>query len=122
MYTTPAQWKHCPGEENPADYLSRGVNAGQLKDLYAWWSGPLWMSKGVEFWPRAAVITELSPLEERKTNHAVLHIQTPAPLRNPAKYSSYWKLLRVTVWIFRFIRNLRLAHHPPGELTASELD
>jgi hypothetical protein len=24
-YTTPSQWKHCPGEDNPGDYLSRGV-------------------------------------------------------------------------------------------------
>ena len=23
-YTTPSQWKHCPGEVNPADYLSWG--------------------------------------------------------------------------------------------------
>jgi hypothetical protein len=35
-YTTPTQWKHCPGEENPADYLSRGVNADQLKGLDKW--------------------------------------------------------------------------------------
>jgi hypothetical protein len=26
-YTKPTQWKHCPGEDNPAAYLSRGVNA-----------------------------------------------------------------------------------------------
>jgi hypothetical protein len=29
-YTTPNQWKHCPGEDNPADYLSRGMNADQF--------------------------------------------------------------------------------------------
>jgi hypothetical protein len=32
-YTTPSQWKHFPGEDNPADHLSRGVNAEQLKEL-----------------------------------------------------------------------------------------
>jgi len=32
-YTTPTQWKHCPGVDNPADHLSRVVNADQLKGL-----------------------------------------------------------------------------------------
>jgi hypothetical protein len=32
-YTTPSQWKYCLGEENRAHYLSRGVNAKQLKEL-----------------------------------------------------------------------------------------
>ena len=35
-HTTPSQWKHCPGEDNPADYLSRGVTAEQLKELRTW--------------------------------------------------------------------------------------
>jgi hypothetical protein len=37
IYTTPSQWKLCPGEDNPADYLSRGVTAEQLKGLRKWW-------------------------------------------------------------------------------------
>jgi hypothetical protein len=36
-YTTPTQWKHCPGVDNPADHLSKGVNADQLKGLDTWW-------------------------------------------------------------------------------------
>ena len=99
-YTTPTQGKHCPGEDNPADYLSRGVNADQLKGLDTWWRGPPWLSKSVEFWPRDAGTTERSPPEERKTPHPVLHIITPAPLLDPSRYSSYWKLLRVTDWTF----------------------
>jgi len=30
-YMTPSQWRHCPGKDNPADLLSRGVTAEQLK-------------------------------------------------------------------------------------------
>jgi hypothetical protein len=119
-HTTPAQWRHCPGEANPADYLSRGVNAGQLKELDTWWEGPAWLPKDVEFWPRDVGPPEQSPPDERKT-HSVLHIQAFVPLLDPSKYSSYWKLLRVTAWIFRFIRSVRDALPSSDELTASEL-
>ena len=47
-YTGPTQWKHCPGQENPADYLSRGMNADQLEALDTWWRGPAWLATGVE--------------------------------------------------------------------------
>jgi len=117
----PTQWEHCRGIDNPADYLSKGVNADQLKGLDAWWREPTWLSKGVELWPCNASTIEQSPPEERKTPHAVLHIQIPAPLLDPSRYSSYWRLLRVTAWIFRSIRNVRFARRSSGELTASEL-
>jgi hypothetical protein len=97
------------------------VNADQLKSLDTWWKGPAWVLKGFEFWPRDAGTTEQSTPEERKILHPVLHIQTPTLLFDPSRCSSYWKLLRITAWILRFIRNIRRAHQTPGELTASEL-
>jgi hypothetical protein len=120
-YTTPARWKHCPGEDNPVDYLSRGVSAGHLKQLDTWWEGQAWLSKGIKFWPCDAVTTEHPPSEEQKTTHPVLHIQTPGCLLDPLRYSSYWKLLRITAWIFHFMQNSRRAHQSVSELTASEL-
>jgi hypothetical protein len=56
-YTTPTQWKHCPGVDNPADHLSRGVNADQIKGLDTWWRGPVWLTEGVELWPGETVAT-----------------------------------------------------------------
>jgi len=97
------------------------VNADQLKGLDTWWRGPAWFSKSVEFWPSDAGSTERSPPEERKTPHPVLHILTPESWLDPSRYSSYWKLLRVTAWIFRFIRNIWRAHKLSGEQGASEL-
>ena len=44
-YTTPSQWMHCPGEDNPADHLSRGVSAENLQELQNWWHGPSWLSQ-----------------------------------------------------------------------------
>jgi hypothetical protein len=97
------------------------VNADQLKVLDTWWRELAWLSKIVEFWARDADNTEKSPPEERKTPYPILHILTPASFFDPSMCSSYWKLLPVTAWIFRFIRNIRRAHKLSGELAASEL-
>ena len=35
----PESWSHCPGIENPADLLSRGMNAEALKQSETWWHG-----------------------------------------------------------------------------------
>jgi hypothetical protein len=56
-YTTPMQWNHCPDEDNPADYLSRGVTAEQLKGLRRWWHGFSWLSRDLHHWPRQRIRT-----------------------------------------------------------------
>ncbi|GBM04347.1 hypothetical protein AVEN_146213-1 [Araneus ventricosus] len=33
-------WAHCPGKQNPADFLSRGVNVEILLNGDLWWKGP----------------------------------------------------------------------------------
>ena len=38
-FTNPTQWRHCPGRENPADYLSRGLLGDQIQSLNVWWHG-----------------------------------------------------------------------------------
>jgi len=50
-YTTPSQWRHCPGKDNPADLLSRGVTAEQLKIMDVWWFGPSWLAQPPRHWP-----------------------------------------------------------------------
>jgi len=120
-YTAPTQWKHCPGQDNPADYLSRGVNADQLKALDTWWRGPAWLATGVEFWPHDTGAIEQSPPEERKPPLPVLHVRNPSLLLDSSSYSSNWKLLCITAWIFRFIRNVWRGHQSSGELIASEI-
>ena len=42
---SPAQWRHCPGKENPADLVTRGVSAGELLKSQVWFRGPDFLSQ-----------------------------------------------------------------------------
>ncbi|KFM70593.1 hypothetical protein X975_21762, partial [Stegodyphus mimosarum] len=123
-YTNPSQWRHCPGRDNPADKLSRGVSPSTLKNLKIWWNGPPWLVKSPEYWPHSDTIsTDYSHnLERKKEKVQTLHIVSTQPIINATNYSSYFKLLRVTSWIFRFIHNCRKQEKLVGELLATELN
>ena len=41
-------WKHCPGRENPADHISRGLSVEQLCDSN-WLCGPPWLCDSDQF-------------------------------------------------------------------------
>ncbi|GFY47925.1 integrase catalytic domain-containing protein [Trichonephila inaurata madagascariensis] len=36
QYTTPSQWRHFPGTDNPADHLTRCTFPSQLPSLESW--------------------------------------------------------------------------------------
>jgi len=97
------------------------VNGDQLKALDTWWRGPAWLATGFKSWPHDTGAIEQSPPEERKPPLPVLHVRNPALLLDSSSYSSYWKLLCITAWIFCFIRNVWRGHQSSGELIVSEL-
>jgi hypothetical protein len=120
-YTTPSQRRHCPGKDNPADLLTRGVNAEQLKILDVWWHGPPWLAQPPQHWPLNAPPVDVLPEGKGPTNHT-LSVEVPRVLLDPTKYSSYWKLLQVTAWVLRFWQNALRRDRRSGTLTASELE
>lgn len=120
-YTDPAQWRHCPGQHNPADHLTRGLIADHILHLDVWWYGPPWLARPSNCWPPTTSSTcQQLPEEKKKTNH-VLTTTTTYHLIDASKFSSYWKLIRTTAWIFRFLNNIRRRKREVGEFTATEL-
>ncbi|GFU36195.1 CCHC-type domain-containing protein [Nephila pilipes] len=124
QYTCPAQWRHCPGTQNPADLPSRGILPSKLSNLKNLWYGPDWLTQEPFLWPTE----DLSSYEQLKTDNEArkpltqsLYVETTNPVIDITHYSSYTKLLRVTAWILRFLHNSRNEQRFLFELTAEEL-
>lgn len=49
--STSSQWRHVPGNLNPADDGSRGVQANDLNIQHRWFQGPEFLKKSEDFWP-----------------------------------------------------------------------
>ncbi|GFT62106.1 integrase catalytic domain-containing protein, partial [Nephila pilipes] len=121
---TLTQWRYCPGTQNPADHLSRGIFPSKLSNLKNWWYGPDWLTQEPSLWPTE----DLSSYEQLKTDNEVrkpltqsFYVETTNPVIDITHYSSYTKLLRVIAWILRFLHNCRNEQSFLFELTAEEL-
>ncbi|GBO44249.1 hypothetical protein AVEN_47383-1 [Araneus ventricosus] len=87
-------WSHCPGKENPADLLSRGIPASNLAKSSLWWHGPPWLSKPIY---DSQFVFDLN------------------------KYSDLNKVLVITTLVKRFVNKLRKLPTEVGPCSAAEL-
>ncbi|KAG8173850.1 hypothetical protein JTE90_001688, partial [Oedothorax gibbosus] len=123
QHTTPAQWRHCPGTDNPADHLTRGTFPSQLLSLESWWQGPKWLTDVPENWPiKDLSYHPLVEVETRKTESQSFYVATTEPIIDMSRYSSYTKLLRVTAWILRFVHNCKSQQRVSSDLTSDEFE
>lgn len=103
------KWYHCKGEENPADYPTRGMTMDQLCNSTEWLHGPQWLSTA-NFSPERNN-TQIVPSheclkEEIKQVHTHVVIEE-AGLNKLIKlddYSNLGRLYRVTAYVYLFIK------------------
>ena len=112
-----------PSDQNPADYATRGLSVCEIIDCDCWWYGPEWLQHKEENWPLWNM-PDISPgklkelLDEPKNvGSQILYESTNtvsseghsctilSPLGiDETKYSSLWRLLRVTVICLKFVK------------------
>ncbi|XP_074655644.1 uncharacterized protein LOC141909157 [Tubulanus polymorphus] len=109
--TTPYQWRHVPGCENPADDCSRGVSAAKLSPDCRWLTGPSFLWNSVESWPEDIPTEEFVSTDdpEVKKNVCLISVRR-AVLPDPSKKSSWVEYIRITAWMLRFINNFVSTH------------
>lgn len=103
-------WRHCPGEQNPANIPSRGMTPSELLHNDLWWHGPQWLyfsdSTGLE--KSFAEMPEDCLLELKSTIQNVLEVTTSdrksiSNVISIENYSTIKRLLRVTMLVLKFI-------------------
>ena len=95
-------WRHVPTKSNPADIVSRGCSAKELSDTI-WFSGPSFLKECQLKWPKSAK-EELSDvvLERKKASVFKCTLQKSEVDEIIAKHSSFYHILRIFTYIFRF--------------------
>lgn len=123
--TNPERWSHCSKKNNPADLPTRGQSVDNLIQSQLWWIGPssLLSTDEAEGIDEDFVADEVSSELRSKYQSAVQLTSTELadPLLDLNKYSRLKKILRITIWVNRFIANARSSQKSQGELTSQEL-
>ena len=134
-------WRHCPGNLNPADIPSRGMNGEKLAACDLWWKGPEFLHQHEDQWPNmcsipASDITNAELIKKPTvTTHILLNtgcnkIKFPMldEIIDCTQYSKLDKLLGVTAYVLRFVNILRRnnrnqgSNHDRRQLTVEEID
>ena len=141
--TNESNWNFCPGELNPADLPSRGCGGERLAQNQTWWNGHKFLKLARDHWPESIQTRALSDNEEAiqeviKNPVSVTHSLVTRGSEDQSvnlsqiidieRYSTVTRLLRVTAYILRFIRNVKKSvsdhetHQSPGQSSRKELN
>lgn len=100
-------WFHVAGSSNPADCLTRPINAQEFVNHPLWFSGPDWLKSDIADWPLDSFQQELTSVpEEKPVVLAVVEEPNHFLLELSSKISSWLKLLNIIVFMCRFIHFL----------------
>ncbi|GFU44951.1 uncharacterized protein TNCV_4234761 [Trichonephila clavipes] len=108
--TQNCQWNHVSSNENPADLISRGLNASDISSKQLWWHGPDFLREELEANPIdfERITSDSDYLKELKPANVLLTSCKFSLIDDLSKSSNnYTKLLHIFSYIFRFLHNSR---------------
>ena len=114
-------WHHIPTDLNPADLISRGVDATKLQEQRIWWHGPEFLVNSQMNWLSETSTNQELDLPELKSFALTIEVPKTTFIKN---FSSLQKLKRITAYILRFKNNAQLAvnNRLAGSLDPVELN
>ena len=106
--TKPCDWYWTSSGENIADWLSRGKSPSELGKNSIWQNGPQFVQLPEREWPikQSHNILEIPELIRSVMKTKVEEIESLAQRINIDRYSSYYKLIRVTCRIISCYKRL----------------
>ena len=120
----PTQWHHVRSNLNASDIATSGAPASDIPPESPWIQVPEFPNCDASEWPIDDELISTSPVSEKELKKKVPEVEQASvqPLVNPAAYSSWIKLLRMSIWILRFCHNLRnKEQRSSGDLSVKEL-
>ena len=127
--TSPGQWHHICGNDNPADVLSRGCDVNNVPEL--WFSGAGFLSDYKSTWPTSTREYDLSDDVEVTAGSVFVADGEPTTVEvsdhpHPVDklatyYSSFYKLCKAVTWLMRFKRFPQTKEIEQGHISSSEL-
>jgi hypothetical protein len=108
-----SQWRHVPGNLNPADDCSRGIPAIHLTTQHRWLRGPDFLKMPEANWPSPIVIDEPSHDDVEVVPEKYvgsLRVKKPHPIYTLIQNSSnIITIKRIVAWLLRFLTNFNLS-------------
>ncbi|GFR71744.1 Gypsy retrotransposon integrase-like protein 1 [Elysia marginata] len=125
--TSPECWQHCPGKDNPADLLTRGIPAKELTSSTLWIHGPDWLKQPRKTQKQDVITSEVCELAEEAIENPILiatmQITHKENVLDYKRFSSLTKLTRTIAWVLRFVKNTRRhGKRLSGDLSTDELE
>lgn len=108
----PEKWRHVRTDQNPADCATRTGN--ELFTLAQWWNGPKFLLAKPEDWPRTPQsMISMKNMPEAKKKLTIMQTTCQGLDKGSSesfmlqRYSSLWRLLRITANCFRLKKECR---------------
>ena len=113
-------WHHCPGTQNPADLVTRGIAAKELVGSDLWLRGPVQlMVEG----PSDTAGAHTTDEEVRTSCTLVVPSVAFQPIFDVERFSSFLKAIRVVAYVLKFIQCLKSPQSKGQiELSVAELN
>ncbi|GFV99611.1 integrase catalytic domain-containing protein [Trichonephila clavipes] len=109
--TSSEQWRYVATEDNPADFVSRGMDSLKLKTCELWWNGPKFLMSN-QYPQRQIPVAVIKDPGELKNcsdlSNFFLDSATNSFVNNLLNLSNdYFKINRVLSFICRFVYNCK---------------
>ena len=103
-----SQWRHVLSEDNPADYISRGIHPERLQSMDMWFNGPSFLKHSSPCWPRI-FSAKAHDDNERRILKSVLVIENTVKsfVFQIDHKNSFSFVVRTTAYVLRFIASTR---------------
>ena len=119
-------WRFRPGQCNPDDVPSRSCSAMEMSKQELWWNGPKYLEKTEDDWPNLPTTNEskAAEIELAKSAPEIVHAMVLVTNKDSdtvnlealfdiQRYSTKFKLLRITEWVLKFISLIKYTGGQP---------